>query len=66
MHMDNNDFQKWLDKVMQRPRAPEPLRDTPPPPCIRVSNDSFALHSSFEDRLTQDDRLLLQAMGIAL
>ena len=64
--MDNNDFQKWLDNVTQRARSSKPLRDAPTPPCIRVSNDRFALHSTFEDRLTQDDKLLLQSMGIAL
>jgi len=64
--MNDNDFQKWLDKVMQRSSTRPNANDIPRSSCIRVTNDRIATHSTFEDRLTLDDKLLLRAMGIAI
>ena len=64
--MNDNDSPQWpnmdwLNSIQQPDSAGAPTT-----PCIRVSNDRYASHASFEDRLTRDDKLLLKSMGIVL
>jgi hypothetical protein len=62
--MNQNDYEKWAEVVRQwqleRERINQKVR------CIRISNDRNAKEATFEDRLTDGDRLFLKEMGIAL
>jgi hypothetical protein len=58
-------FRKWMD--FARKNAYQRNLDEPrEAPCVRISNGRYAKNATFEDRLTLEDRELLQKMGIAL
>jgi hypothetical protein len=64
--MNDNDFLNWrnMDWMGARKRpAPDNASDIP---FLRVSNDRYARAASFEDRLTFEDKLFLEAVGIAI
>lgn len=62
--MNQNDYQRWAEVVRQWQRERE--RMEPKVRCLRVSNHRYAKAATFEERRTEDDRLLLKEMGIAL
>jgi len=63
--MSNNDFPRWPKINLRRPwyRPDPPQTQTP---FVRLSNHPHARNASFEERLTADDRLFLQAVGITI
>jgi len=62
--MSNNDFPKWPKINLPRP-TPQPLSLKSSVPYLRVLNDRNA-RGAFEERLTADDKLFLQAVGITV
>jgi hypothetical protein len=65
MHNDN-DFQKWLDTVMRKSSNRLDHHAGHNVPCIHISDDRYAQHATFEDRLSLEDKQLLAGMGIGL
>ena len=63
--MHDNDFLKWrkFDWIgpLRRPNS-----DTPADTFLRASTDRFPRIASFEDRLTFEDKLFLESVGIAV
>ncbi len=64
--MNQDDFQRWLSTVRRNAAERESRSDTGKIPTLRVSNDRYAHCSSFEDRLTLEDRQMLSDMGIKI
>jgi len=65
--MNDNDFLKWRNLNGLGPRKRRPAPDNAPDvPFIRFSNDRFPRTASFEDRLTFEDKLFLESVGISL
>jgi len=64
--MDKDDYQKWVDACRKRANQPDFYGDVQNAPYTRISNDRCAKSSTFEERLTLADRLLLREMGILL
>jgi len=63
--MSNSDFPKWPKINLPRPMF-QPLFEDSSAPYARVSNDRHARNASFEERLTADDKVFLEAVGIAV
>ena len=59
-----DDYKKWMDFVMRSAGKKKPSGEDAP--CIRISNERYAKHATFEDRLTFDDRQFLKEIGIAI
>jgi len=62
--MSNNDFPKWPKINLPRPLF-QPLFAAYSVPDLRVSNEREARDASFEERLTAEDKVFLQAVGVA-
>ena len=64
--MHDNDFLKWrkFDWIgpLKRPNSDIPAG----PPFLRASTDRFPRIIAFEDRLTFEDKLFLESVGIAV
>ncbi|PWU09195.1 MAG: hypothetical protein C5B47_03740 [Verrucomicrobia bacterium] len=63
--MSNYDFPKWPKINLPKPTA-QWLSLYSSVPCTRRADERYGRKDSFEERLTDDDKLFLQAVGISL
>lgn len=63
---NEDDYQKWLDAARQWAIKRKDRRAGLNVPCIKISNDRYAMDVRLEDRLSLEDMQMLKDMGIAL
>ena len=63
---NEDDYQKWLDAARQWAIKRKDRRVSPHVPCIKISNDRYAMDARLEDRLSLEDMQMLKDMGIGL
>lgn len=56
-------YQRWVETQRQQAKQRDVCRDKA---YIRVSNGRYAKDATFEEQLSEEDRNLLQEMGIAV
>ena len=64
--MHDDDFLKWRNLDWLGPRKRPNLPATPSAPSTRVFPDRYPRSASFEERLTFEDKLFLESVGIAI
>jgi len=62
--MNHNDYQKWAEVVRQWQLERERILQKVP--CIPVRSERYAKDTTFEDRLTIEDRFLVKEMALIL
>jgi len=64
--MNDNDFLRWRNMDWMGPRKRPTSDNASEIPFIRVSDDRYSRTASFEDRLTFEDKLFLESVGISV